>query len=867
MTAGSLHLLLRPERQVAVARAELAVAGLVFRVVHHLARHLRTVLCLGVVGVDVGLFQPAADDCLPVGDERGEDVRLRQYEIGPECLAHGDAAALADVILPFVVLEDAQYAAAAEQLIGGAAYVGVAGFRHKAVGRRVILHVLGGHHLLGHRVGGVVHRYVVVRVAVVVCHLLVENNLPLRIFYERNRTKFSLPVVESRCLADKDSSAHGVALGDDPRVRVDVYLLVGQLGNAGAAGRAAQHHVHMVGTLGHEVGAGAYGAQHDHGEGVVARVGVIAGSLPHRGAPVHGDAHRHVQQVLARQVGTASHKLILHMAIFVGDDFYLHGLVGHAYLYGVPADGSLAAIYRRGGAGLVVDVYLGIPGIFLDGLLRVEVGVVLRHVDVVAVLPVLYEDGAPVFVLMPRAADGQHLDGVGGKLVVDVCHLALAEDAGGHVGLAHGDVRLGAVLAYHLRAVHILPGAFALDGQRVELHQVLVGVGGVDDGQVLGKGRLVVVVLAAHHADALHLVLQRRQQCGELAGHGVGHYIYIMCVVVVGGGAVLGAGAACRALDVGGGRFHGDVGGAEGALAAVVHQVVERALALAAQAELDLSLADAVLRLSEAHGGILVAEAAVDAARHVDQRRIDEVDGLGAAEVVLLRLVHGERREAVAVHVTLDEVLADGHGDLELAVGVAIHALLRLHHLAVDHKLHAVNGDVGAEVGHLSLDGERRDVGEVVVVERQVALADESAARLRLELMDAEGRREGIGGALADERYATDGVLAGIAGHGIARQLPVGRHDGRAADVHAHRGVAAVGQGVGVGGIEDEVVQTLVHGPVEGEVVLAPVQHAVGASRLLGVGECFAPYAHLGEVALEGICLGDAVGTAHGEGG
>ena len=853
MSTGGLHLLLRPERQVAVACAELAVAGLVLRVVHHLVRHLRTVLCLGVVGVDVALFQSAADDGLPVGDERGEDVRLRQYEVRPERLAHGDAAALANGVLPLVVLEDAQYAALAEQLIGGAAYVGVAGLGHVAVGRRVILHVLGGHHLLGHRVGGVVLRYVVVRVPVVVCHLLGGNHLPLRVFQEGNRTNRTLQVLKGRCLADIDSSAHGVALGDDPRVRVDVYLLVGQLGNAGAAGRAAQHHVHVVGTLGHEVGAGAYGAQHYHGEGIVARVGVIAGCLPHRGAPVHGDAHRHVQQVLARQVGAASHKLILHMAILVGYDFYLHGLVGHAYLYGVPADSSLAAIYLRGGACLVEDVYLGIPGIFLDGLLRVEVGVVLCHVDVVAVLPVLHEDGAPVFVLMPRAADGQHLDGVGGKLVVHVGHLALAEGAGGQVGLAHGDVRLGTILAYHLRAVHILPGAFALDGQRVELHQVLIGVGGVDDGQVLREDRLVVIVLAAHHADALHLVLQRRQHGGELTGHGVGHYIYIMCVVVVGGCAVLGAGAAGRALDVGGGRRHGDVGGAEGALAAVVHQVVERALALAAQAELDLSLADAVLRLSEAHGGILIAEAAVDAARHVDQRRIDEVDGLSAAEVVLLGLVHGERREAVAVHVALDEVLTDGHGDLKLAVGIAIHTLLRLYHLAVDHKLHAVNGDVGAEVGHLALDGERRDVGEVVVVERQVALADESAARLRLELMDAEGRREGIGGALADERYAADGVLASIAGHGIARQLPVGRYDGRAADVHAHRGMAAVGQGVGVGGIEDEVVQALVHGPVEGEIVLAAVQHAVGASRLLGLGECFVPHAHLGEVALEGI--------------
>ena len=219
----------------------------------------------------------------------------------------------------------------------------------------------------------------------------------------------------------------------------------------------------------------------------------------------------------------------------------------------------------------------------------------------------------------------------------------------------------------------------------------------------------------------------------------------------------------------------------------------------------------------------------------------------------------------MAVHVALYQVFADRHGNLELAVGIASDPLLRLYEVAVDHKLHAVHGDIGVEVGHLTAHGERRHVGEVVAVERQRAVADEAVARQGRELVDAASRRDGIGRAAAHEGYAADDVLTVLVGHGIARQLVVDGHDTGCRDVVAHLGVTAIGHVVGVGSIEDVAVQTLVHRPVEGQALLPAIQHAVGIALLLLVVQHVVPYAHLGEVATEGFLLSDTIGTANRE--
>ena len=231
---------------------------------------------------------------------------------------------------------------------------------------------------------------------------------------------------------------------------------------------------------------------------------------------------------------------------------------------------------------------------------------------------------------------------------------------------------------------------------------------------------------------------------------------------------MVAAGTVGRALNAVGGTLHGDVLCAEGAVAVTVDNVVERALRLLAKTQLDGGLTQAVYAAIEAYGLVQVGEAAVDTAGDVDQCGIDEVDSLSTLEVVG-RAVERERGELMSVHVALYQVVADGHGNLELAVGIAVNAFLRLHQRAVNHELNAVHGNVSVQVGHLTTHGERRHVGEVVAVERQRAVADEAVARQGRELMDAACRRDGVGGAAAHEGYAADDVLTVLVGHGIAR--------------------------------------------------------------------------------------------------
>ena len=127
-----------------------------------------------------------------------------------------------------------------------------------------------------------------------------------------------------------------------------------------------------------------------------------------------------------------------------------------------------------------------------------------------------------------------------------------------------------------------------------------------------------------------------------------------------------------RTLDQTRGTLHRQIGSAEAAAGVFIEDVVERAPRLLAQTELDDGLAQTVHAAGEAHGFILVGVAAVDAARHVDQRGVGEVDGLGLMEVIRIA-VHGERRQPVPLAVALDAVRADGHGNLEFTIGVAAY--------------------------------------------------------------------------------------------------------------------------------------------------------------------------------------------------
>ena len=99
------------------------------------------------------------------------------------------------------------------------------------------------------------------------------------------------------------------------------------------------------------------------------------------------------------------------------------------------------------------------------------------------------------------------------------------------------------------------------------------------------------------------------------------HYIYIIGVAIVDGarhgGAFLTGTSVARAGNGGGGTLHENRRGAVFAAAVLVGDIVERALLRASQREFHRGLAYAVLRASEAERLVLVAKAAVDAARNV----------------------------------------------------------------------------------------------------------------------------------------------------------------------------------------------------------------------------------------------------------
>ena len=147
------------------------------------------------------------------------------------------------------------------------------------------------------------------------------------------------------------------------------------------------------------------------------------------------------------------------------------------------------------------------------------------------------------------------------------------------------------------------------------------------------------------------------------------------------------AAAVGRTLDVGCGALHRDGVSAKLVNAVAGVNIVERALRLLAQTELDYGLAQTVHAAAEAYGLVLVGETAVDTAGDVHKRRVEEVHGLFFQEVVGAA-VEREGAQKVTFLVGLNLVLADGHANLVLAVGVAHHgAILRLNNVAVNLKL------------------------------------------------------------------------------------------------------------------------------------------------------------------------------------
>ena len=352
--------------------------------------------------------------------------------------------------------------------------------------------------------------------------------------------------------------------------------------------------------------------------------------------------------------------------------------------------------------------------------------------------------------------------------------------------------------------------------QRVTSHVLLDGICRVNDRQVLLKYGQVVVVSAAIEPDAFHLVFQRRQHGREFTRLLVGGDIDKVRLVVAAASTV------AHTLDAVGGTLHGDVGGTEMSVAMFIDDVVKRTLALFAEAQLNGGLAQAVLTAVEAQRSVLVRVAAVNTSGDVHQGRVDEVDGLCTLEV-MLAAVHRERGEAVSVQIAFYQVFADGHLYLVFTVGIAAHTLFRLQQAAVNHKLYAVNGDVGVQVGDFTPYRERRHIGEVVAVECQVAVADEAVAREGIKLMDALRRHQGIGRTAAHKGDAANDELAVGIGDGIACQLFVGRNNRRRLDVCTHGGVTTVGQIIGIGSVENTSVLPLVHRPVEQQALLTTV--------------------------------------------
>ena len=154
------------------------------------------------------------------------------------------------------------------------------------------------------------------------------------------------------------------------RVAVDFLVDIDCL--RGASWRSAQDHIHIVGTLCHEVGARGDGTEQNHVEGIRLRVG----GLPHGGASIHFHSDAHIAQVALCQVGPATDKLIRHMAILVGDNVDAGRVVGLANLCLLAIDDGFLGYHGSQRTGIIDDGHHGILGNFMESFPCVEVDIV-----------------------------------------------------------------------------------------------------------------------------------------------------------------------------------------------------------------------------------------------------------------------------------------------------------------------------------------------------------------------------------------------------------------------------------------------------------------------------------------------------------
>ena len=133
------------------------------------------------------------------------------------------------------------------------------------------------------------------------------------------------------------------------------------------------------------------------------------GSLPHGGTAIHDDTDTHISQVAFAQEGESATELIVHGTRFVGGDLYVDGLI-HFSGMNLPAiDNGILGGNGREHTGVVDDAHHGVVRYLHYVLLRVEVLVLLSHLDLEAVSLTLSEDGVAEAVAVALVGIGEHL--------------------------------------------------------------------------------------------------------------------------------------------------------------------------------------------------------------------------------------------------------------------------------------------------------------------------------------------------------------------------------------------------------------------------------------------------------------------------
>ena len=245
---------------------------------------------------------------------------------------------------------------------------------------------------------------------------------------------------------------------------------------------------------------------------------------------------------------------------------------------------------------------------------------------------------------------------------------------------------------------------------------------------------------------------------------------------------------------------------------------------------------------------------------------VEEVHHLGLVKVIGILLALWEGVELVALAVGLDAVVADGHADFVFSFRIGHDGtVFALYKLTIHLESYAIDGDVGILIEYLSLDNECRLVAEVVVVLRQRVGTDICRPAQRFEAVNALGWLDGIAGAGACERNASDDVVTLVVGDAVTRQLLRRGNQFGGLDVIIHRGVAAVGIVVGARGVEGQMADGLVQRPVDLQTFFISAQRAVVVVFLLLGVQHVVPDANLRDVAKESGLVGSIPGSTDRE--